>query len=360
MKMRTKIIGITLGLLALGTTSSFAGNEDRAGSAGAGELLVNPWARSAGWGGAGMSWVRGIEAQFSNVAGLAYLGKTEIMFTNTNWLGSAGIGMNALGFGQRLGETSVLGIGVVTQNYGDLPITTTEIPEGGIGTFRPQAMNFNLSFAKEFTNSIAGGINVKAISHSITNLKAQGVAFDAGIRYTTGLKEQIKFGIALKNVGPPMQFSGDGLSIETNYVFSGMQSATNQKVSSFELPSLVNIGASYDFHLSSDSAAIENANVLTLAAAFTSNSFTRDQWRGGLQYAMRTKKANFYLRGGLVYEKSVFDADLSATALTGPTGGVSVEIVTGSNGGSIGIDYGYRASDPFGAIHTIGLRVDVR
>ena len=75
---------------------------------------------------------------------------------------------------------------------------------------------------------------------------------------------------------------------------------------------------------------------------------------------MRTKKANFYLRGGLVYEKSVFDADLSATALTGPTGGVSVEIVTGSNGGSIGIDYGYRASDPFGAIHTIGLRVDVR
>ena len=36
--------------------------------------------------------------------------------------------MNALGFGQRLGETSVLGIGVVTQNYGDLPITTTEIP----------------------------------------------------------------------------------------------------------------------------------------------------------------------------------------------------------------------------------------
>ena len=61
-------------------------------------------------------------------------------------------------------------------------------------------------------------------------------------------------------------------------------------MSSFVLPSLVNIGASYDFHLSSDSAAIENANVLTLAAAFTSNSFTRDQWRGGLQYAMRTKK----------------------------------------------------------------------
>ena len=102
MMIRTKIIGITFTLLTVGASVSFAGNEDRAGSAGAGELLVNPWARSAGWAGAGMSWVRGVEAQFTNVAGLAYLGKTEIMFTNTNWLGSAGIGMNALGFGQRL------------------------------------------------------------------------------------------------------------------------------------------------------------------------------------------------------------------------------------------------------------------
>ena len=360
MMVRLRIITIMFATLSVGLSSAYAGNEDRAGSAGAGELLVNPWARSAGWAGAGMSWVKGIEAQFSNVAGLAYLGKTEIMFANTNWLGSAGIGMNALGFGQRLGETGVIGLGVVAQNYGDIPITTTEIPEGGIGTFKPQAMNFNISFAKEFTNSIAGGLNVKVISHSITNLKAQGVAFDAGIRYTTGTKEQVKFGIALKNVGPPMRFSGDGLSIETQYVFSGQQSATNQKVSKLELPSLVNMGASYDFHLTSDSASTDGSHVLTLAGTFTSNSFTRDQWRAGLQYAMRTKKANFFLRGGLVYENSIFEADLSATALTGPTAGLSVEIPTGASGGSIGIDYAFRASNPFGAIHTVGLRVDVR
>jgi hypothetical protein len=372
MMFKSKILTATLALMALGSTVSFAGNEDRAGSAGAGELLVNPWARSAGWAGAGMSWVKGIEAQFSNVAGLAYLGKTEIMFTNTNWLGSAGIGMNALGFGQRIGETSVIGIGVVANSYGDIPITTTEIPEGGIGTFKPQAMNFNLSFAKEFTNAISGGMNLKILSHSISNLKAQGIALDAGIRYSTGDKEKIKFGIALKNVGPPMRYSGDGLSIETQYVFSGQQSATNQKVSSFELPSLVNIGASYDFRFGSSNAAdstgaeaAEDAgdsdmHVLTLAGTFTSNSFTRDQWRAGLQYAMRTPKANFYLRAGLVYEKGLFDASLSATALTGPTAGLSVEIPTGNNGGSIGVDYSFRSSNPFGAIHSIGIRIDVR
>ena len=34
------------------TTFSFAGNEQRAGQAGASELLINPWARSSGWGNA--------------------------------------------------------------------------------------------------------------------------------------------------------------------------------------------------------------------------------------------------------------------------------------------------------------------
>ena len=38
---------------------SFAGNEDRAGSAGATELLINPWAKSSSWGSAGISSVNG-------------------------------------------------------------------------------------------------------------------------------------------------------------------------------------------------------------------------------------------------------------------------------------------------------------
>ncbi|MEY3711963.1 MAG: hypothetical protein RL104_746, partial [Bacteroidota bacterium] len=34
----------------LAAASAFAGNPVRSGSAGASELLVNPWARTAGWG----------------------------------------------------------------------------------------------------------------------------------------------------------------------------------------------------------------------------------------------------------------------------------------------------------------------
>src|SRR5512146_317174 len=49
-----------------------AGNRDRSGSAGAGELLINPWARSTGWGGVNTANVHGLEAIFGNVAGTAF------------------------------------------------------------------------------------------------------------------------------------------------------------------------------------------------------------------------------------------------------------------------------------------------
>ena len=49
---------------------SFAGNPQRAGQAGASELLINPWARTSGWGGSNVAGITGLESQFSNVAGL--------------------------------------------------------------------------------------------------------------------------------------------------------------------------------------------------------------------------------------------------------------------------------------------------
>ncbi len=75
--------GFILTLVALSTTS-FAGNKDRAGQAGAGQLLINPWARSAGWAGANSASVTGLEATYTNIAGLAFTPKTELLFANTS------------------------------------------------------------------------------------------------------------------------------------------------------------------------------------------------------------------------------------------------------------------------------------
>ena len=97
-------------------------------------------------------------------------------------------------------------------DFGNIEITTVDLPDGGIGTFSPKFMNIGLSYAKTFSNSIYGGFTLRMISEQISDLKAGGVAFDAGIQYVTGAKDNLKFGISLKNIGQRMSFSGDGLT----------------------------------------------------------------------------------------------------------------------------------------------------
>ena len=52
---------VFIAIMILPFQESFAGNEQRAGQAGASELLINPWARSSGWAGANIAGVRGLE-----------------------------------------------------------------------------------------------------------------------------------------------------------------------------------------------------------------------------------------------------------------------------------------------------------
>lgn len=147
--MRIFKIGITVIALAC-SSMSFAGNEDRAGEAGASELLINPWGRSSGWGGANTSGAQGVESFNLNIAGLAYTKGSELVFTNTNWLSGTDISINALGFATRLGENGgVLGISAMSMTFGDIDITTADNPDGGLGTFSPNYFNMDKSQAKE-------------------------------------------------------------------------------------------------------------------------------------------------------------------------------------------------------------------
>jgi hypothetical protein len=332
--------------------SSFAGNPDRAGAAGAGHLLINPWARSSGLANASMASINGIEATFMNVAGLAFLRKTELVFTNNNYLVGTGIKINALGFGQKVGESAAFGITVVNMNFGDIPITEVSLPEGGIGSFSPNYTNIGLSYAKGFSNSIYGGLTMRLISEAIYNVRAQGVAFDAGIRYVTGEKDNLRFGITLRNVGPPLRYRGDGLSITATIPTTGTSITVDQRSDKYELPSLVNVGFAYDFLFSESSK-------LTANLQFTSNSFTKDQFGIGAEYSYLDK---FILRGGYQWDNNLGAANANnqrTTVLTGPTGGLTIQLPAGENGAKIGLDYSYRVTNPFSGIHSLGIHLSL-
>jgi len=341
---------MVVALLAISWTSAWAGNPDRAGSAGATQLLINPWARSAGWGLANSSSVRGVEAMFGNVAGLSRVNKTEIMFTNTRWLSGSGTTVNSLGFGQKMGASGVLGVSVTSIGFGELEVTKVDDPAGGLGTFRPTMANIGLSYAKSFSKSISGGLLVRMVSESIANVRTSGVCFDAGIQYVTGEKENVHFGISLKNVGPAMAFSGDGLSVQGLLLSGSDQLTLEQRSAQFEIPSLLNIGAAYDWH-------VNEMHRITFAGTFISNSFTKDQGVIGVEYAFRKM---IHLRGGFMYEDGITNDAERTTVFTGPSGGLSVDLPFGDEKKSaISFDYSYRSTNPFAGVHSVGVRISL-
>ncbi len=344
MKYFSTIIA-TLALL----TNVQAGNPDRQGEAGANQLLINPWARSAGLHSINTSSISGAEAMYLNVAGLARINRTQIQVGHTIYLQGAEIGINALGLAQKVGKHGAFGVSLVAFDMGDLIQTTEDAPEGTGAFFSPTFFNMSLSYSYVFDNKVSVGVSAKAVNESISNISASAIALDAGVQYVTGPNDNFKFGISLRNVGGRMQFRGEGLS-KARPAPQGVEYPITyyERAQAYELPSQLNIGASYDWLLGQKSR-------LSVLGNFTSNAFSRDQLGGGIAFSM-----NKLLELRVAYKTETDATEGEATLDNGLSAGLSVSVPFKKGSDSqLSIDYGYRSTAVFKGIHNIGVRIDL-
>ncbi len=346
-----KKILYTFYFLCFFLASSFAGNPDRQGEAGAYELLMNPWARSAGLHTMSTSFVRGVEALQLNVAGLARINKTEILAGHSLYLQGTDIRTNAFGIGQRVGKSGAFGISIMALDFGDILVTTANQPEGTGATFSPSFFNLGLSYAHVFENKVSVGITLRGVSEAIADVSAFGFAIDAGVQYVTGAQDNFKFGISLRNIGSRMTFGGEGLATQGPSPNQGGYSLTfEQRIASFELPSTLNIGLSYDFLFS-------ETHRITALGNFTANSFSRDEIGGGLEYSLNDM---FMLRAAYRYEIGVED-EVEASVYSGLSAGASIEVPLSKENKNtrFGIDYAYRATRVWNGTHNISVKIAI-
>jgi len=347
-----KYIYIILSLfIVTGTISEInAGNPDRQGEAGGGQLLLNPWARTAGLHTMTTSFASGVEANIINPAGVVRIHKSEFIVAHTRYLDGTDIGFNAFGLAQKTGKNGAFGLSIMLVDMGDIPVTTEDQPEGTGATFSPSFFNMGITYSHIFADKISVGITFRILSESTADISAFGMAIDAGVQYVTGPENNFKFGISLRNVGTPMKYTGQGLDVSAPNPNTGEFGYTltySERSQEYELPSVLNIGGSYDF-------IIDPKNRLTVVANFTSNSFSQDQLGGGIEYSFNNM---FMLRGGYKYEFGSSDNIEEASVYSGLCGGFSLEVPLKKDSHSIfGIDYGYRASRVWSGSHTIGIR----
>ncbi len=359
--MKMKKIAVAALLAGIFSLPVQAGNPDRAGEAGAFELLINPWGRSAGFNGMNSARVEGLEAMNLNVAGLTFIKKTEIAFAHTQWLRGSGVTLNAAGIAMPFGKTkdSFFGVTMISLNVGDIERTTYTNPEGGLGTFSPRFMNIGLTYSRAFNENIRGGAVFRLINQRIDDLSATGFALDAGILYVTGKRENIRFGVSLRNVGTPMKFTGNGLTFRGGAPQGDFLMSQEMRTQAFQLPTQLNLGGAYDVLLGPDKEKGRHLHRVTISAQFTSNAFGKDQYGGGVEYSFREY---FMVRGGYRYEQGLLDVTERTNAHTGGAAGATVVAPLSKKkyqGSVIAIDYAYRTSNPFSGTHTIGARINL-
>lgn len=365
MKQAISLAFVFLSLLGVGSLN--AGNPDRVGQAGAYELLINPWPATSGMHGANMAKIGGIEAIRNNVAGLIGTQNTEFKLSRSKYLLGTGMNMNAFGFSKTLGErnTNAIAASVTSFDIGEVERTTVQQPEGGQGTFNPSIVNISVGYAKQFSNFIKGGVAFRFISESLADVTATGVAVNAGIQYSTNLAggddKNSHFGVALRNVGTPMQFSGGGLTNRATVQGNDFPQTMRQRSNSFELPSLLTIAIAQDIPFGK-----EDVQELSLSGKFISNSFQRNQFAFGAEYSISKV---IKVRGGLLYERDIFDDKNTTTVYTGPSAGFSINVPFGEEKEFDGrnttyrnnftFDYSFRATNNFDGVHSLGVSLNL-
>ncbi|RKX19841.1 MAG: hypothetical protein DRP35_07045 [Candidatus Zixiibacteriota bacterium] len=272
-------------LLGLTFTSAFAGNFNKVGTSGAQELLIPIGARGSSMGGALTANTEGLESVFWNPAGLASMEGTEIMFSHIPYF--ADIDVNFGGFAKKFDEFGTLAFSAKVVSIGDIEETTTLEPEGTGTSFNPTMSIVGVSYAKVLTANVSFGATFTYINETIFDVKASGMAFDAGFIYNPRWRG-VSFGMVIKNYGPTMKFDGPGF--DRSYEEAG-QRVVSPNATGFELPSFIKFGVAYDF--------MDNGpNFATVTGNFVSNNFSEDQWQGGFEYVYDSK---YSIRGGYNY-----------------------------------------------------------
>jgi hypothetical protein len=336
--------------VAMAVASAQAGNPDRQGESGAVQLLINPWARSAGLSGMTVATCRGVESMHINPAGSPRIQNMEINASHTRYFDGADIGVTAFGFAKKIKANGALSFSVMSVNVGQIGVTTEQVPEGTGATFSPSIMNIAAGYSHIFGNKVSVGVVFRGVTESTRDVNAFAVGIDAGVQYVSGKDDNFKFGIALRNVGSRMQFAGQGLSITSaNPTGQVTYNLTNEKRSAgVQLPSTLSIGASYDVLFGKKSR-------LSFLGQFTSNSFSRDNIGGGLEFTLNNM---FAVRGGYRYEVGVTPSSVQAPVVTGISGGFSLDFpIRKESKSGLGIDYSYQQTNIWKGNHTLALRI---
>lgn len=341
-KIMRKLSLLLIALLLVMPNITEAGRGDKAGTSAAPMLLIPVGGRDLAMGGSTVASSYGIEAVHYNPAGIVWGKKqSEAMFSHMNYI--ADIGVDYIGVSSSFAGFGTLAVTIKSLSIGEIAVTTETSPDGTGETFVPRFATVGISYASAFTDRISVGLTLNLISEQIDRVNSNGIGFDFGVQYknfanVTGLD----LGVAVKNIGPQMQYEGAGLTRRGQIdELLRPSSFYNLQASKAELPSVIELGFAYK-------AAVTEESHLNLATIFQNQNLSDDEYKLGAEYVWDN---TFFLRGGYNLSKeSYVDA-----YIFGMTFGAGIN--QNFDGLDFTFDYAYRDAKFFSANHIFSVKL---
>jgi hypothetical protein len=288
------MLAVPMVLLGLAGHAS-AGGLDRVGTSGAQELRIPVGAASIAIGGSAVALGNGIGNMYYNPASLAAVDNAEAMIAYSTYIGDTKVNYGTVS--TRLGSAGNIAFSAKVLNIGAITVTTEDAPEGTGEIINPTYSVFGLTYGRRMTDRVMLGMTANYVNEKIAQTQANGFAADFGVQYDTGWRG-LRFGFAMKNVGPNMRFNGP--DFEQRITLPGDDPSAQPHVvqlqsTDFELPSYLQIGVSYDLGMGEKQHA-------TLYSTFQGNNFSTDEYHLGAEYMLGEHLA---LRGGYVGQLAV-------------------------------------------------------
>jgi hypothetical protein len=342
MKKISQVCAIVL-LLALAAGFAYAGSGDRTGTNGAAELMIPVGTRYIGMGGAGTAMATGVEALYYNPAGVARMtNSVGVYVSHMNYIADIGVDYGAVS--ANVESFGVLSLSLKSLSIGDIPVTTTQNPDGTGQNFSPQFFTLGLSYGRQLSDRVSVGLTANFISERMGDVSASGVGFNVGVIYDNlGSIDGLSIGIAVKNVGTQMTFEGSGLLTQATVEEQNRPPQYYQvQAAAFELPSSIEFGVGYRRTFGGD-------NSILISGAFQSQNFTSDQYLVGAEYSYQDL---FFLRGGYNFAQG---ESSGAQHIFGPSFGAGLHSALGSI--DLSFDYAFRSVEVFNSNHVFSIMI---
>lgn len=172
-------------------------------------LLIEPSARVAGMGNAGVSLLGEASAAFYNPASVGHMKGSDAQFTYGKWL--ADISYNFAAASVRLGTNHTLLLSVTALNSGEMDVRSVEQPEGTGERFSVSDLAFGLGYTRRITDRFSAGIQASYVQETIWHSTLNAFGLNIGVYYE--LPFGAVLGASLSNFGTQGRFDGRDLRV---------------------------------------------------------------------------------------------------------------------------------------------------